>query len=72
MLALLLMVVGFQSLRMEPRPLWYQLTLLFMYVPPAWAASKLIGQRHERANEKIRAANEELRAAAKRKAAKKK
>jgi hypothetical protein len=70
LLGFLLMMMGFQSLRVTPRPLWYILTLFFIYVPPAWAASRLVGKRHERANEKIRAANEELRAAAKRKAAK--
>jgi predicted MFS family arabinose efflux permease len=72
LLGFLLMMMGFQNLRVTPRPLWYLLTLFFIYVPPAWAASWLVGKRHERANEKIRAANEELRAAAKRKAAKKK
>lgn len=79
LLGFLLMMMGFQSLRVTPRPLWYLLTLFFIYVPPAWAASRLVGKRHERANEKIRAANEkirtaneEIRAAEKRKAAKKK
>ena len=72
LLAALLMLMGVQSLRHIPRPLWYQLTLLFMYIPPGWAAAKIMEERHKRANEAIIGANEDLRVAAKRKDAKQK
>ena len=72
LLAVLLMLMGVQSLRQIPRPLWYQLALLFMYIPPAWVASKIMDERHKRVNEAILNTNQELRAAAKRKSAKKK
>lgn len=62
LLALLLMEMGIISMREVSRPLWYQLTLFFIYIPPAWLASKLTERRHTSANQAIIDANLALRA----------